>query len=294
MRRRADERVKTASASERITRRSKSNLALAFIALPRDRRRDISVFYAFCRVIDDIADEPGNDCAARRAELAAWRESLERASMNEPALASEMRAVIAKYNLPIALLHEIITGVEMDLDRTQFDTFAQLSLYCYRVAGVVGLISIEIFGCHEKSCRPYALALGTALQLTNILRDIGHDYASDRRIYLPREEMERFGYSVDALAHGERNAAFLALMNFSAERAWSYFRDAAALLPREERRRLAAAEIMRAIYQRLLTRMQNGGFQVFTQRYRLNRFEKAWCIARVLLGCQAPLNVREN
>ena len=275
--------MKTASDAERITRGSKSNLALAFIALPPDRRHDISVFYAFCRVIDDIADEPGRDVDARRAELAQWRESLTRKTADEPVLAEEIRAVITKYDLSVALLHEIITGVQMDLDRIPFDTFEQLHLYCYRVAGVVGLISIKIFGCREDSCREYALDLGTALQLTNILRDIGQDFADDRRIYLPREEMERFGYTSDALARGERNAAFLALMRFSADRAWSYFRKAEAGRPGAERRRIAAAEIMRSIYEKLLARMERDQFQVFTKRYRLNRFEKTLCIARVLL-----------
>jgi len=275
--------VKSVSAAEQITRRSKSNLALAFIALPRDRRHDISVFYAFCRIIDDIADEPGRELTERRRDLAAWRASLSQVTPNEPALAKEIRALIAKYKLQVALLHEIITGVETDLERPLFQTFEQLALYCYRVAGVVGLISIEIFGCRDEACRQYALDLGMALQLTNILRDVGHDYANDGRVYLPQEEIERFGYSMEALARGERSPEFHALMRFCAERAWTYFRKAEKTVPSSDRRRLAPAEIMKEIYQKLLAKMQRDDFQVFTKRYRLNRVEKAWCIARILV-----------
>jgi phytoene synthase len=285
--------VKSASAAEQITRRSQSNLALAFIALPRDRRHDISVFYAFCRLVDDLADEPGRDLTERRHALEIWRASLRGVVPNEPPLAAEMRALIAKHNLSVALLEEIITGVEMDLAETVFGTFEQLALYCYRVAGVVGLISIEIFGCREEACHQYALDLGTALQLTNILRDVGQDYANDRRIYLPQDEIARFGYSSEALARGERTPEFHALMQFAAHRAWSYFRNAEKMLPRSERRRLAAAEIMRAIYEKLLARMQRDGFDVFRKRYRLSRLEKAICIARVLLS-RAPANVRDR
>jgi phytoene synthase len=276
--------VKSGSSAEQITRRSKSNLALAFIALPRDRRHDISVFYAFCRVIDDIADEPGRALETRREALEKWRASLSAITPGESSLAAEMRTLIAKYQLPVGLLHEIITGVEMDLDRTTFASFDQLALYCYRVAGVVGLISIQIFGCRAETCRQYALDLGMALQLTNILRDVAQDYANDHRIYLPTDEMERFGYSLEALARGEHSAAFCDLMQFSAERAWSYFQRAANMLPALERRRLVPAEIMRAIYEKLLDRMQRDQFQVFTKRYHLSRLEKMICIARVLLA----------
>jgi phytoene synthase len=272
--------------AEQITHASKSNLALAFFVLPKDRQRDISVFYAFCRVIDDIADDPNVPVFERQRALDRWKESVSSpvAVLSEPALAVTVRALIAKYRLPVEHFLEIIAGCEMDLTGVEYETWSDLEKYCYRVASVVGLVSIEIFGCRDSACRQYAINLGLALQLTNILRDVGQDYANEARIYLPREEMKRFNYSIDDLAKGRRNKEFLSLMNFQAERANGYYKKARAELPKAERRSMAAAEIMRTIYQTLLNRMQRGGFPIFEQRCRLNKFQKTLCIARVLLG----------
>ncbi|MDB6154481.1 MAG: squalene synthase HpnD [Chthoniobacteraceae bacterium] len=272
--------------AEQITHASKSNLALAFFVLPEDRRRDISVFYAYCRVIDDIADDPAVPVFERQQALDRWKESISSpvAIPNEPALAATVRELIGKYRLPTDYFLEIIAGCEMDLAEVEYETWADLEKYCYRVASVVGLISIEIFGCRDPACRQYAIDLGLALQITNIVRDVGQDYTNEKRIYLPREEMRRFNYSVEDLAAGRRNEAFLNLMNFQAERAHGYYRKARAELPKTERRSTTAAEIMRAIYQTLLNQMQRGGFPVFEQRCRLNKFQKTLCIARVLLG----------
>ncbi len=272
-----------ASDPEEITRASKSNLALAFIALPPERRRDISIFYAFCRVIDDIADDPHPPVADRQRALDLWRESLAAPQPREPALAPIVRELIAKYRLPVEHLREIIAGCEMDLTRVTYETWDDLRQYCHRVASVVGLVSIEIFGYRHPGCREYALDLGLALQLTNILRDVGQDFASDGRIYLPREEMARFGYTVEALAAQRRSPEFLALMQFQAARAHTLYRRARVSLPPTDQRSMAAAEIMRTVYFKLLTRMESDGFRVFEKRYRLNKLEKSLCIARVLL-----------
>ena len=285
----ADVSPAAAAEAEEITRASKSNLALAFIALPRERRRDISVFYAFCRVIDDIADDPLPPVAERQRALDFWKESLAAPQPREPALAPVVRELIAKYRLPVEHFREIIAGCEMDLARVTYETWNDLRCYCHRVASVVGLVSIEIFGYRDSGCREYALDLGLALQLTNILRDVGQDYASDGRIYLPREEMERFGYPPEALAQRIRSPQFLALMEFQAARAHDFYRRARAALPPIDQRSMAAAEIMRTVYFKLLTRMERDGFRVFDRRYRLNKLEKTLCIARVLL---TPVRMR--
>lgn len=273
----------SAPTAEEITRRSKSNLALAFIALPRERRQDISLFYAFCRVVDDLADEPDRALEERRIGLQRWRESLYAPVAEEPALAPAVRELIAKYALNPEHFSEIITGCEMDLAGARYATWEDLRAYCYRVASVVGLISIEIFGYQDPRCREYAVELGLALQLTNILRDVGEDYRNGARIYLPQEDLARFGYSEDDLARGVRNDAFLRLMRFEAERAREFYRKAVAALPAADRRTMVAAEIMRAIYGAILTRMEEDGFRVFDRRYRLSRWEKLVKIGRVFL-----------
>ena len=269
-----------------ITRASKSNLALAFIALPRERRDDITVFYAWCRVIDDIADDPGQPVAARRAGLDLWKQALEHPVADESALAAPVRALRAKYRLGTEHFCEIIAGVEMDLAAVSYATWDDLRLYCYRVASAVGLVSIEIFGYHDPGCKTYAVELGLALQLTNILRDVGQDFANGGRIYLPAEDLARFGYTAADLAAGRRSAAFLALMRFETERALSFYRSAAAALPPADRRSMVAAEIMRAIYGRLLGRMQRDGFHVLTRRYSLSRLEKIARILTTTLRCR--------
>lgn len=276
------------SVAEQITRASKSNLAFGFIALPRERRRDISAFYAFCRTVDDIADDPTRELGERRALLEVWKESLTRPVVNEHALAAAVRGLIEKYALPPEYLREIIAGVEMDLSGAHYETWEDLQIYCHRVASVVGLVSIEIFGYRDVACRQYAVDLGLALQLTNIIRDIGEDYANGGRIYLPRADMARFGYRVEDLAAGKRTPEFLKLMNFQAERALGFYRTAEALRPRCDRRTMVAAEIMRAIYQRLLVRMQREEFDVYAKRYRLSGIAKARCVARVLLRSWLP------
>jgi phytoene synthase len=267
--------------AEKITSQSKSNLALAFVALGRERRRDITVFYAFCRVIDDIADSTDTTPEKKALALAAWRRWLRESEPDEDALAHDLRAVMAKYSLTVAMLEEIIDGVEMDLRSVRYETFEDLRVYCYRVASAVGLVSIEIFGYRNPACRDYAIQLGLALQMTNIIRDVGKDL-SNGRIYLPREDLARFDYSETDLQQRKCNEAFLRLMQFEAARAEEFFARAAALLPREDRRSMVAAEIMASVYRALLERMKSDGFRVFEKEYRLNKIEKAGRIAAKL------------
>jgi phytoene synthase len=266
----------------KITRQSKSNLALAFISLGRERKRDITIFYAFCRVIDDIADSSELDVAEKRARLTAWRKMLRTSSPAEPPLAPEVRSLISKYSLSPSMLEEIIAGVEMDLSISRYATFEELRVYCYRVASAVGLVSIEIFGYRNPGCKDYALELGLALQMTNIIRDVGKDLRSGR-IYLPQEDLARFDYSETELQDRQYNERFIRLMEFEAARAREFFSRAAAALPPEDRRAMVPAEIMSAIYRGLLRRMEADKFRVFEKEYRLSRLAKASRIATQLL-----------
>jgi 15-cis-phytoene synthase len=266
----------------KITRQSKSNLALAFISLGRERRRDITIFYAFCRVIDDIADSSELDVAEKRARLTAWRKMLRTPKPADPSLAPEVRSLIDKYSLSPSMLEEIIAGVEMDLSISRYATFEELRVYCYRVASAVGLVSIEIFGYRNPRCKNYALELGLALQMTNIIRDVGKDLRSGR-IYLPQEDLVRFDYSETELQDRQHNERFIRLMEFEAARAREFFSRAAAALPSEDRRAMVPAEIMSAIYRGLLRRMEADKFRVFEKEYRLSRLAKAGRIATQLL-----------
>ena len=271
--------------AKKITRQSKSNLALAFISLGAERRADITTFYAFCRVIDDIADAPELSGETKAEALASWRRALVTRSADEPRLAAELRALMAKYHLAPSMLEEIIAGVEMDLHVSRYQTFEELCVYCYRVASAVGLVSIEIFGYRNSQCREYAVELGLALQMTNIIRDVGKDLRIGR-IYLPQDEMARFGYSEADLGKEIHDERFLALMRFQAERARVFYSRAADLLPPEDRRSMVAAEIMASIYRALLRTMEEDGFRVFRKEYRLNRLQKAGRVARQLLRCR--------
>ena len=266
----------------KITRDSKSNLALAFVALGRQRRNDITIFYAFCRVIDDIADSAETTVDEKASALKAWRTWIHERAPGEPSLAGDVRGLYAKYPIRPAMLEEIIDGVEMDLGNVRYPNFEALRLYCYRVASAVGLVSIEIFGYRNLACRDYAVELGLALQMTNIIRDVGKDL-NNGRIYLPQEDLARFGYSETDLHARRYNDAFVQMMQFQASRAEDFFSRAATLLPREDRRPMVAAEIMASVYHALLRRMKTDGFRVFDKEYRLSKIEKSGRIAGQLL-----------
>ena len=266
--------MKTSDAAAEITRASKSNLAFAFVAMSGARRRDITTFYAFCRVIDDIADDDRRDQETKRRELVMWRQSLRGQFADEPALARPVRQLIATYRITPEMLEETITGVEMDIDLRRYATWEELRVYCHRVASAVGLVSIEIFGYKNPQCRNYAIALGLALQMTNIIRDVAIDLKTDR-IYLPQEDLARFNYREDDLRKGMTDSRFIRLMNFEAARAENLFAEATNLLPPEDRRSMLPAEIMRSIYQALLRRMKLDNFRIFEKDYRLSKIEKA-------------------
>jgi phytoene synthase len=233
-------------------------------------------------VIDDIADSPDVAPEEKAEELRAWRGWIRESGPDEPALAGDLRGLTAKYPITPEMLEEIIDGVEMDLRNVRYQTFEELRVYCYRVASAVGLVSIEIFGYRDPACREYAIQLGLALQMTNIIRDVGKDLGFGR-IYLPLDDLARFGYSEHDLRARKHNDAFVQLMEFEAERAEEFFANAARLLPRADRRSMVAAEIMASVYHALLRRMRADRFRVFDKEYRLSKIEKSGRVAGQLL-----------
>ncbi len=268
--------------ASQITRDSKSNLALAFISLGRERRQDMTVFYAFCRVIDDIADENDQPPDQKRVRLTDWRKWIREPGPGEPKLAQELRVLLRKYRIAPGMPEEIIAGVEMDLEKSRYANWEELRLYCYRVASAVGLVSIEIFGYKNPQTREYAIQLGLALQTTNIIRDVRKDLENGR-IYLPGEEMAKFNYAEADLRAKTYDDRFTRLMQFQADRAHGFFDKAAALLPREDRKSMVAAEIMHSIYRALLRKIERDRFRVFERDYRLNKLEKAGRITGQLI-----------
>jgi len=257
-----------------ITRRAKSNLAFALRVLPRERRADAVVFYAYCRTLDDLADDPGIPADERAASLQAWKQGLAHGFEKTSELQREVIELRERHSIPNELLTAIIDGCQMDLEPRRFQTWEDLSDYIWKVACAVGLVSIRIFGCKDPEAESYAVALGRALQLTNILRDIREDCDNGGRIYLPLDDLARFGYTESDLAAGTRDDRFLALMRYQADRADGYFREAAALLPAADRHALAPARIMGEIYQELLGQMRRDGFRVFEKRYRVSGIRK--------------------
>jgi len=262
-----------APVSRQIARSSKSNLAFAFSTLSRTRKQDMMSFYAFCRVIDDIADEPSSPVEQRRAELDEWRQGLLHGFPNPDELQLEVAALSQRYPIPTDLLAEIVDGVESDLTRTRFETYDELLAYCYKVASVVGLVSIEIFGYQNPASKAYAINLGYALQLTNIIRDVGEDTDNDR-IYLPSEDMRRFGVTEEQLKAGRHDQNFRDLMNFEYARARAFYDKSRELLPQEDRRHMLAAEMMAQVYSEILEKIRRKDFQVFGTRIGLGKFRK--------------------
>jgi 15-cis-phytoene synthase len=273
-----------------ITRKSASNLALAFILLPKAKRRAMSALYAFCRQVDDVADEETVPLQKRRAALAAWRQDVRLAcDGGAPSFPvnRELQSVIAQYRLPFRYFDELLRGVEMDLDISRYQTFEELEQYCYRVASVVGLLSVEIFGYQNPDCRQYAIHLGQALQLTNILRDVRND-AQRGRIYLPLAELERRHVAPEQILRFEYSESFAQAAASVAARAKHFYALAGRTLPAEDRRSMIAAELMGSVYWRLLRALEGRGYDVFGPHpARLSRAEKIVLILRTWLRLNA-------
>ncbi|MEM6910114.1 MAG: squalene/phytoene synthase family protein [Verrucomicrobiota bacterium] len=261
-----------------IAKRAKSNLAFALLCLPKPKQKDMIDFYAFCRVVDDIADEEDWPVEKRAALLAQWKEGLQNgfSEPNDTQLATER--LRETYPIPTEHFVEIIQGVEADLQPRRFATQQDLLDYCYLVASVVGLVSIEIFGYQHESARDYAVKLGHALQWTNILRDVGEDARDRQRLYLPEADLRRFDYREEDLFTRLHDERFVQLMEFEYAQASRLYQEASELLHPDDRQNMLPAEVMRKIYSGILEKMRHDRFRVFEQRYRLSKLHMAWLI----------------
>lgn len=255
----------------KLARATASNFYYSFLLLPRAERRAIKDVYAFCRLLDDVVDE---DPTGRNphAELEYWRGEVEAIYQSCPTseFGEQLLVSVDEFDLPKQPFLDLIDGMEMDLKWHSYQTFADLREYCYRAASTVGLICIEIFGYESARTREYAVNLGLALQLTNILRDLKEDVARGR-IYIPVEDLERFGYSERELRANLYNAPFIELMKYEHSRASSYFQKAASSLPEQDRPSMFAAEIMGAIYKELLDQLPLVQFNVFRNHLAVSK-----------------------
>ena len=265
----------------------------AFLVLPARKRRAIISVWDFCRAVDDAVDEvvpesgwQGGLTAEARTEatrqLCTWRTELEAVFTGTPATAqgTALQPFVREFGLPRVAFEELIDGVQMDLDCARYPTFEALTEYCRRVASTVGLICLEIFGYRDASARAYAVTLGRALQLTNIIRDVSADLRNGR-VYLPAEDMAQFRVTEEDLRAGRMTDPVRALIRFECERARLYYAKAAATLPAVDRRSLLAAEIMGAIYFEILRRIESSGYDVFSRRIRVPRSHRALIALRL-------------
>ncbi|MCS1408555.1 MAG: All-trans-phytoene synthase [Verrucomicrobia subdivision 3 bacterium] len=280
---------------ESITRRSASNLAFAFIMLPREKRQSMCSLYAFCREVDDVADDDAVPIEERRQQLLSWRDDVRLAAFGgEPIFPvnQEMQVVIDRYALSFNLFDELLKGVESDLDKVRYETHEELEAYCYRVASVVGLLSIEVFGYKNARCRDYAVQLGLALQYTNILRDVWSD-AERGRIYLPLEDLHRFNVGENEILAGKYSDRYRNLVQHVAARARAFYGKAADLLPREDCQNMVVAEMMGRVYWTLLRRLEASSFDVFCPcRVRVAKWHKVLLLFWTWVGSSAGLRLR--
>ena len=283
----------------------------AFLMLPPAKRNAIVAVWDLCRAIDDAVDEVvpvgewplGTEARAKaQRELAGWRDELARCfepsrGAPETRQGRALKPFVESFTLPRQPFEDVIDGVAMDLDHDRYETFAELLEYCRRVASAVGLVCIEIFECREAGATDYAIDLGIALQLTNIIRDVGVDLQRGR-VYLPQEDLRRFDCTEVALRAGAVTAPVRALLAFETKRAREYFRRAATALPRGDARRLVAAEIMAAIYQEILRRIERSDYDVLSRAIRVPRPARALVAARAwvrtLAGLRLPVSQMDS
>lgn len=253
-----------------------TSFSYSFLVLPADQRQAIGLVWDFCRAVDDAVDEAPNEAAAA-LEIPKWRQEVGRLFGHETPLTPQgrqLKPVVARFTLSRQPFEDLVDGVEMDLRHSRYQTFDELAGYCRRVASTVGLICIEIFGCRDSRSRDYAFNLGLALQLTNIIRDVSVDLASGR-IYLPQEDLSKFGVTEADLRAGKVTDPIRRLLSYQCQRARRYYIAAAQAMPRAEAHQLIAAEIMGGIYFEILERIERRGFDVLTDVIRVPKAVRA-------------------
>lgn len=262
--------------AKEISKKSKSSFYYAFNLLPEHKREAMTTLYAFCRETDDIVDENDLSSELKYEALHKWKMELEKSFSGESSLSllNNLAKVIKQFKIPIEPFFDLIKGMEMDVQQSRYPTIDDLTKYCYRVAATVGLMSIEIFGYKNISTRKFAINLGLALQLTNILRDIKKD-ANIGRIYLPQEDLKKFNYSEEELLANVYNNNFVRLMRFEADRAKDYFAKANKNLDIADKPSMFAARAMQHIYFNLLKKLESKNFNVFAENINVGKAEKA-------------------
>lgn len=281
----------------KVTQKSASNLAFAFCALPKDKRLDMSALYAFCREIDDVVDEENVPIEQRKERLALWRNDLITIyNKGQPSLEvnRELKPVISKYNIPFELFDELLKGVEMDLEIKRYKSFEDLDLYCYRVASVVGLLSIEIFGYKNNLSRDFAVHLGKAFQLTNILRDVRND-AERGRIYIPLDLLQQHGLLEQDILNGVYSQSYYRVASEIAKKSAYHYKQARNLLSDEDKKSMIAAELMGEIYWRLLKILRKKQYNVFTEkRIKLSKLEKIYHGLSAIISAKIGLQYKTS
>ena len=263
--------------AKQISKGSNSSFYYAFNLLSSEKRNAMNTVYAFCRQTDDIIDEGLESHEIRYENLHKWRLELEKAlhGISNYSLLNKLATTIRKFNIPIDPFYELLKGMEMDLQKNRYLTFDDLQLYCYRVASTVGLMCIEIFGYKHQSTKDFAVNLGIALQLTNILRDIKKD-AEAGRIYLPEEDMKRFSYSEKDLLNLTYNENFRMMMHYEVNRARYYFEEATKSLNLDDKGKMFAARAMQHIYTRILDKIVDADYDVYNNDVKASKLEKIW------------------
>jgi phytoene synthase len=267
-----------------ITAKSKTNFLYSFSLLPREKNEAINTVYAFCRQTDDIADNEEDTKEIKYKKIHLWRDELEKAlqgNSNYPLL-NQLNKIIRKFKIPVEPFFELIKGVEADLQTSRYKDFETLYQYCYRVAVTVGLMSIEVFGYKTKNAKEYAVNLGIAMQLTNILRDIKYD-AQNGRIYIPEEDLKRFGYSEDDLMNSRYNESFVELMKFECKRVREYYEKANNCFDKQDRKLLFPVRIMQNIYFGILKKIEKMNYNVFQKKARISKLRKLYITFGVYL-----------
>ncbi len=263
--------------AKQISKESKSSFYYAFSLLPNDQRDAMNTVYAFCRKTDDIVDEQFDENDIKYEKLRKWRIELEKGlrGHSEYMLLNKLSTIISKFDIPLDPFFELIKGMEMDLQNIRYQNIDELMNYCYRVASTVGLMCIEIFGYKNQSARNYAINLGLAMQLTNILRDVKKD-AENGRIYLPQNDLEKFNYPEKLIFKNEYNENFVSLMKHEGGIARDYFVKADESLNFEDKPSMFAARAMQKIYFKLLRKLEGKDYDVYSQDINVNKFEKGF------------------
>lgn len=277
-----------AESAKEISKKSKSSFYYAFNLLPEQKRDAMNTVYAFCRKTDDIVDEDSDATDIKYEKLRKWRIEFEKSfsGHSEFALLNKLGKTISNFNIPLDPFFELIKGMEMDLQKDRYRSFDDLQLYCYRVASTVGLMCIEIFGYKHPSTRQFAVDLGIALQLTNILRDIVKD-AKHARIYLPQEDLEKFNYTESDIFSYNYNNNFRELMIYETARAKRYFDSATDHLDLDDKKTMFAARAMQHIYYKILEKIIDKDYDVYNNEIKVNKIEKVG----IALGVWAKYNL---